>query len=137
MIRMENTCVEVDFTSDSVRLRGVNYDVEIRERVVIVKGASRWDLYTIRGGRRKVVYLWLEGARGYECENGVYEEVTSTVAHVRRISLSIGDYVNVMLAGKFLFDYAILGKDVLVLMLSGKREVYVDKEKDSVAVYVV
>lgn len=129
--------MEVDFTSECVRLRGRDYDIEVRERMAVVKGVSRWELHTIRNGRKKVLYVWLSSGKGYECGDDAQEELASTVAHVRRISLSIGDYVNVMLAGRFLFDYAILGREVLVFVVPGRREVYVDKEKDAIAIYVV
>lgn len=130
-------CVEVALTGESIYIGGYNFSIEIRERTAIVRGALRSEVHSIRGGRKKVVYVWFNGIRGLKCSGEVYEELASTIAHFRRISLPIGDFINIILAGRFLFDYAVLGRDVITFVLPGKREVYVDVEKDAITVYVV
>lgn len=130
-------CVEVVLAGESIHISGYNFGIEIRERTVIVRGAQRSEVHSIRNGRKKVVYIWFNEIRGFKCAGEVYEELTSTIAHLKRISLPVGDFINIVLAGRFMFDYAVLGRDVVALILSGKREVYVDREKNVITVYVV
>lgn len=134
---LENKCVDFRFSADAVHIHGDSVEVEIRDRVIITKGARDVAVYTIRSGRRKVVYIWFREPIGTSCVGELVEEISNVLASVKRVELSIGSYINIVLAGYFLVDYAILGRDIFVFLVSGNREIYIDKEDSVVTAYVV
>ena len=130
-------CVEIRLSSSSVQISGDSFKVEFRERAVVVEGSRDVSLHSIRGGKRKVVYIWLHSSNGVPCRNEVAKEFESMLVHVKCIELATGNYLNIVLAGSFLVDYAVLSEGVLALVIPGKREVYVDRAGSAVTIYLV
>ncbi|MEM0198736.1 MAG: hypothetical protein QW733_01645 [Desulfurococcaceae archaeon] len=138
MLLYKDECIEVAFTTDSIHLKGLNFNVEIRERVVIVKGSGEASVHGIRGGKKKVVYIQLENNRGVKCTENAQDELSSTLAQIKRIVTSVGDFISIVPSGRFLIDYAIVGENIVALLVPGRKNVYIDREgKDSVTVYFV
>ncbi|MEM4535592.1 MAG: hypothetical protein QW764_06085, partial [Desulfurococcaceae archaeon] len=92
----------------------------------------------IRGGKKKVVYIQLENNRGVKCTENAQDELSSTLAQIKRIVTSVGDFISIVPSGRFLIDYAIVGENIVALLVPGRKNVYIDREgKDSVTVYFV
>jgi len=136
-IKLDDSCIEVYFTSDAIYISG-KLKLEIRQRMVIVTGdLSGSEVYSIREGRKKVVYLHHSGV-GLKCPKAqILSDVSSPLAHVKSTKTRLGSFVTILTPGQFFIDYLIVSDDALVVVIPGRREVIVERGRDATVLYII
>lgn len=137
VVKFNDKCIAVDLSSDAVALRG-GLELEIRQRIVTVRRGLKSEVYSVRGGRKKVVYVHHPGvgAECYDAKN-VEEEFLSSLAHIKYTKCRLGGYLTIIMSGQFLVDYIVIDDNLVAIVLPGRREIYVERAGDTVALYVV
>jgi len=135
-VKLDGECLNLEHTGELIRVIGANFSFEFRQRSAVLKNVSNVEAHSIRGGRRKVVYVKYHGVFLPCPEHGEISEEISTemfAAHV--VKCAIDTYVTMVFSGLFLVDYVVISKDLAGLVLSGKREVYTERVGNEVTVY--
>jgi len=118
---------------------GENFSFEFRQRVIILRNADNVEVYSIRGGRKKVIY-----AKYYDrllscSEPGelVRDEVSTPLFTARVTKCALDTYLTIVFSGAYLVDYAVISRDLVGLLIPGKREVYVEVSGSVTTIYIV
>ena len=140
-VKWGNSCIELEHSIDILRLNSVNYRVELRPRTIIVKGSIDSSEVVETGKHRKKKYLYInfkEKIKGFVGRR--YSQETEFILRnfeVKILDLEFERYITIITPGPFLYNYVIISQDQLVIELSGKREVYIDRELKMITVYIV
>lgn len=130
--------MEILLKTDSFAIHG-NVDLEVRQRIITITGDARTEIHTIKGGRKKVVYLHYDKTLGFNCITGykVLEELSTPLVHVKHTESLLGGYLTIIPSGQFLIDYIVVSDKTMAIVVPGKKEVYVDKNDNITTIYIV
>jgi hypothetical protein len=136
-VRLGDKCIRVVVGGDYLRIEG-GLLMEIRQRIVSASNVQGYRVYSIRGGKKKVVYIYYEEV-GVDCSEKVktLEELNTHLCSIRVTNTRVGSFATIITSGMFLLDYIVLGPTEAAIILSGKREVYVDFNRGELALYIV
>lgn len=136
-IKFNDKCLEVKLTSDAVIINSGTV-LEIRQRIVSVQNAINYSVHSIRSGRKKVIYI-RHGGLGSKCKAPykALDELQSPIAYIKHIKSNLGDFVTIITPGQFLLDYVILSSDIIVVMVSGKREIYFEQSNKNILIMYI
>jgi hypothetical protein len=138
-MKLNDECLGIEYSGELIRLTGENFSFEFRQRVIILKNADNVKVYSIRGGSKKVIYAKYYGKLLSCSDLGelVRDEVSTSLFTARVTKCTLGIYLTVVFSGMFLIDYVIISKDLVGLLVPGKREVYVEVSNDIITIYLV
>jgi hypothetical protein len=136
-LKFNDKCLEILIESGSITVHG-NFDLEIRQRIIVTSGDVKTEIHSIRGGKKKVIYLHYDKFMGSECAPGhrVLDELPTHLAHIKYIESRLGGYLTIITSGYFLVDYIVVSSETVAIVTSGKREIYIDRN-NNVAIYIV
>lgn len=139
LLRLNDRCLSAEYSGELIRLMGENFSFEFRQRVIILRNADNVEVYSIRGGRKKVIY-----AKYYDrllscSEPGelVRDEVSTPLFTARVTKCALDTYLTIVFSGAYLVDYAVISRDLVGLLIPGKREVYVEVSGSVTTIYIV
>jgi len=139
LLRFNDECLSVEYSGELIRLIGENFSFEFRQRVIILRNAGNVGVYSIRGGRKKVIYAKYYGRLLSCSEPGeqVRDEVSTPLFTARVTRCALGTYLTISFSGVFLVDYAVISRDLVGLLMPGKREIYVEVSGGVITMYLV
>lgn len=139
LLRLNDRCLSAEYSGELIRLMGENFSFEFRQRVIILRNADNVEVYSIRGGHKKVIY-----AKYYDrllscSEPGelVRDEVSTPLFTARVTKCALDTYLTIVFSGAYLVDYAVISRDLVGLLIPGKREVYVEVSGSVTTIYIV
>lgn len=137
LVRFDEKCFEVELVSDTIRIRS-GLELEVRERIIMIRGALDSKVYSIRNGRKKAVYIRHVGITA-RCEDSqkMVEEISGPFAYVRYTKSRLGGYLTIITPGRFFTDYIVIDESTVAIVLPGHREVYVEKIDNTLTLYIV
>jgi hypothetical protein len=138
-VRVDDGCLDIEYTGEFIRVIGSNFSFEFKQRSATLKNVSSVEVYTIRGGRKKVIYAKYRGVP-VSCmgrDEISAEEVSTELFTARIVKSGLGVYMTLIFSGYFYLDYAVMSRDLLGIIVSGKREVYAEKTGSDVTIYLV
>jgi len=135
-VRLDGKCLDIEYTGELVRVIGANFSFEFRQRSAVFKNISDIEVHSIRGKRKKIVYIKYHGVF-LPCpeHEEISEEISTDVFVVHVVKCALDTYVTVIFSGLFLIDYVVISRDLVGLMLSGKREVYTERVDNEITMY--
>lgn len=136
LVKFNEKCFEVELTSDVIRIRG-GVELEIRERIITVRGALSSEVYNVRNGKKKAIYIRHIGVTA-RCENSqkLVEEVSSPFAYIKYTKSRLGGYLTIITPSRFFTDYVVIDESTIAIVLPGRREVYAEKIDDTLILYI-
>lgn len=136
-IPFKEGCLEVRRKGDSLEVRGGNFTIELRPRVISVDGSTGISIEGIYGSRRKVIYIRHEGIKTLDHCNEKIEEVDLGDYIVKSTYLFTGSYITIITPGYLLVDYVVITDDSAAVVVQGKRSTYFEESGRRVTIYVV
>jgi hypothetical protein len=139
VIKLDGKCAEIQYIDDLVRLIGEDFSFEFTQRSIVLSNVSSVEMYLIRGGRKRAIYAKYSG-RYPPCSirgEVIREEASTPLFTVRVTKCGVDSYLTIIFSGLFLIDYAIISRDTIGLVVPGKRDVYIERTGDSLAIYIV
>lgn len=135
-MRYGDGCLEVKRTGEYLLLSGWNYSIEIRPRIVAIKGFKRVEVKEIYDSRKKIVFIYHDVVKELgEC-NDVVEEIDLGDYLVKVTSLFTGHYITIVTPGYTLIDYIVITGDQTLIILQGKRNIFLEEYRDIVTIYL-
>jgi len=135
-IRYRDGCLEVKRAGEYLLLSGWNYSIEIRPRIISVKGFKRAEVKEVYGSRRKIVFIYHDAVKELrECYNTV-EEIDLGDHLVKATSLFTGHYITIVTPGYTLIDYIVITGDQTLIILQGKRNIFLEEHRDTLTLYL-
>ncbi|MEM3925965.1 MAG: hypothetical protein QXU13_00015 [Desulfurococcaceae archaeon] len=138
-VKFGEGCLGISFTTESIVINGIKLNIEVRPRMVIIHGVKDVNISQIYQHRKKVIYIHHEGEpyKNYYCGNNVYTEYSAPVFSLKYTELNVGKYITMILSPTFLIDYLVISDNIVVLIIPGKRKVFVDTSKNTTSLYIV
>lgn len=137
-MQMGRGCILIEAAPGTALIESDTFRAEARPRVLMWKGAESAEAHEIYGGKRTVIYIRHREASGlsdFRCHETV-SEIDDYYVEARGVSLPIGDYVTIRVAGIPFVDYIIISNKASAIVLSGKRKVFIDKHGDEIDIYI-
>lgn len=139
-LRYKSSCILAEYSPEYFRVKAGNYELEIRPRVISLRGCEHISVSTLYRGRKKAIYVKHRVIQSYqvdECRVGLEDELNVGYFTVKVTETSHGSYLTILTPGSFLSDYIVVGEDITYIQLPGGREAYFEKLGDLCTIYVV
>ncbi len=145
-VSMETVCIKwwsgslvFRVSSEQLVVGSRNTSVDLRQRTVIVKAPiESYEVFYDENSRKKYVYIYFRGnIRPFERRCRVVDREAIGVFEIRVVDKEFESYLTIVTPGFYLYDYVILTRDSIAIVLSGNRQVYFDKGVDHLTVYIV
>lgn len=114
--------------------------IELRPRTIVVKNniKSFEERDVGKTRKKKVIYIdFRESLKLFMGQGEQVKEILVDGYEIRRQDLGFDEYLTIITPGTHLYDYIILSSSTLAIVLSGKRQVYFDKEDTVLTIYIV
>lgn len=136
LVRFNEKCFKVKLASDTIQIRS-GLELEIRERIIVVHGALDSEVYNIRDGRKKAIYIRHAGITAV-CDDSrkTVEEVSSPFSYIKYTKSRLGGYLTIITPGRFFTDYVVIDESTVVVVLPGHREVYAERIGNTLTLYI-
>lgn len=137
-IRFARGCVQIEASPGLARLITGSVEAEFRPRVISWRGVKDVQVYNIRGGKSKVVYVVHDdivplGKK--ECLKPV-DDIEEPFIEAYHASINGLDFLTLRMSGIVLVDYVVVSNDLTAILLSGKREIYYEKTGSELYIYI-
>lgn len=139
-IGLRNGYITLTIKSDVLILESRNILIELRPRTVVVRDNIKSFEERDVGKSKKKKIVYIDFSETLKLFVGQGEQVRETLVdgyEIRRQDLGFDEYLTIITPGTHLYDYIILSSSTLAIVLSGKRQVYFDKEDNMLTIYIV
>jgi len=138
-LKLNGGCIDIAYTSEQVSLIGDGFSFEFRQRSITLKNVNNVEVHVIRSGRKKVIYARYRGNMLPCRDHGETsrEEISTPLFTARVTRCSLDTYLTLIFPGTFLIDYVVMSRDMVGLVLPGKREIHTEKTGNDVVIYIV
>jgi len=140
VLRYKESCILAEYSPEYFRVKARNYELEVRPRIVSLKGCGNISASTLYRGRKKAVYIShqaIQCFRREECHGDLESEVNTGYFTVKATVTPHGDYLTILTPGSFLSDYIVVGEDMTYIQLPGGRDAYFERLADLCTIYIV
>lgn len=137
-IRFGHGCVQIEAAPGLARLLAGNVEAGFRPRIISWKGITDVQVYNIRGGKNKVVYVVhnkLTPLSKRECVKPT-DTIEDSFIEAYHTSINGLDYLTLRMSGIVLVDYVVVTNDLTAIIVSGKREIYYEKTGSELYIYI-
>ncbi len=136
-MKLENRCIEISVGGDVIQIES-GLTLELRQRIITATGVTGYSIHEIRSGKKKVVYLYYQ-SNNTACPEQVktQDEVSTHLASFRSIKTRVGGFLTIITSGQFIVDYVVIGEREVAIVIPGKRQVYIEENKNVVTIYIV
>jgi len=138
-ITWSDGCLSLKISYDLFKIKGYNFELELRPRTIILKNYSRYRVGTDQ--RRKYVYVYFDEKIKPLDKCDQFLEIKG-VRYIdsyefRYTRTFYDEYYTIVVPGIFYIEYIILSSTKLGIVLSKKREVYFEETSEYLIIYIV
>ena len=133
---LDETCLEIEQVGNSIIVKN-SILLEIKDKVLTASRITGIDVHDIRDGKKKVIYLYYKHVDKVCRESSGVEEFSTPLIHVKHTKTPLGNYTTIIPSGIFPVDYLVLSSGQVAIVIPGRREVYIERDKlDTVVIYI-
>jgi len=135
-ISYRNGCLQVKRTGEYIVVSSNGFSIEIRPRIITVKGVKEAEEKPIYSAKRKSIYIYHDSIDALEKCPDKPDELLLGDYMVKKTSLFTGEYITIITPGYSLIEYLVITDRVTVIVTQGGRNVYFERGDDTIAVYI-